>query len=304
MFDRLEFLLGEALVAMRRNFLMTFAAISTAAVALFLLGGLAYIYLRVSQFASDVSGKFEMRVWLKEKPADANGPAITFTAKDIPPIISRIRAVKGVKTAVWVPKEKEWEKMKQDDPRMTQGIEINPLGQSFKVVLSDLSVAGSVEDEISGMKEVEDVLYLKDEQEMTDQALGFVRWMGGGLGSILIITAAILIYNAIRLTILARRREIRIMQLVGASKFTVRTPFLIEGLIQGAVGGTIAALLIRAAQSVIERQTEAMHFTMHIPTFPTGFAIALLATIGGLFGMLCSYLAIREPLRYRSGANI
>lgn len=304
MFDRLEFLFGEALSAIRRNFLMSFAAISTAAVALFLLGGLAYIYVRVSQFASDVSGKFEMRVWLKEKLADETGPAITYTAKDIPPIISKIRAVKGVKTAVWVPREKEWEKMKRDDPRMTKGIEINPLGQSFKVVLSDLSLANSVESEIESMNQVEDVLYLKDEQEMTDRALSFVRWLGGGLGSILIITAAILIYNAIRLTILARRREIRIMQLVGASKFTVRTPFLIEGFIQGAIGGTIAALLIRAAQSVIEQQTEAMRFPMHIPPFPVWWAILLLGLIGGTFGMLCSYLAIREPLRYRSGANI
>jgi cell division transport system permease protein len=138
MFDRMEFLVGEALVAMRRNFLMTFAAISTAAVALFLLGGLAYVYLRVNQFAKDVSGKFEMRVWLKDE----------IEAKQIPDLIAKIRKVPGVKTAIWVPKEKEWTKFQAEEPdQATIGVK-NPIPESFKVILTELSLAPDVKDKL------------------------------------------------------------------------------------------------------------------------------------------------------------
>jgi cell division protein FtsX len=66
MLDHIEFLLSEAFMAIRRNFLMSFAAISTAAVALFLLGGLGYVYMRLNTFTTEVSKKFEMKVWLKD----------------------------------------------------------------------------------------------------------------------------------------------------------------------------------------------------------------------------------------------
>lgn len=281
---------------MRRNFLMSFAAMSTAAVALFLLGGLAYTYIRLNEFARDVAGKFEMRVWLKD---DVKATAI-------PEVIAKIRSVNGVKTAIWVPKEKEWAKWQKEDPEQTNIGVKNPLPESFKVILGDLSLAPNVKQEIEIIPQVmaNGVVYMKAEQEMTDRLLSFIRWLGGGLGSVLLFTAAILIYNAIRLTILARRREIRIMQLVGASKFTVRTPFVIEGMVQGMVGGIVAAMLIKAAQSILEQESSALSTMVHFPPFPIWWALLWLALIGAGFGMVCSYLAIREPLRYRSGANI
>jgi cell division transport system permease protein len=294
--DQIEFLISEAFVAMRRNFLMSFAAMSTAAVALFLLGGLAYTYYRVNQAASDVAGRFEMRVWLKDE----------VKKEAVPQIISRIRAVKGVKQAFWAPRDVEWEKWQKENPEQTNIGVANPLPESFKVILSDLSLAEQVEAQLKEIPEVhkDGVVYMKDEQEIADHVLAFLRWLGGGLGSVLLFTAAILIYNAIRLTILARRREIRIMQLVGASKFTVRTPFVIEGMVQGMMGGIVAAFLIKAAQGILEQQSSDFSNFIRFPAFPLGWVLLWLALIGAGFGILCSYLAIREPLRYRSGANI
>ncbi|MEQ1821818.1 MAG: permease-like cell division protein FtsX [Fimbriimonadaceae bacterium] len=296
MFDRLEFLLMEALVAIRRNLLMTFAAVSTAAVALFLLGGLAYVYWQVNQLATDVSGKFEVRVWLKD---EVKGAQITNLAK-------RMRKVNGVKKAMWVPRDKEWQKMQTEMPEMTRGVDQNPLTDSFKLILNELGDAPGVKRQIQQMPEVvqDGVVYMKDQQELMDNVLHIVRWVGGVLGSILLVTSAILIYNAIRLTILARRREIRIMQLVGASNLTIRTPFIIEGILQGATGGIVAALLIRTAQSIFEGNVKQFMISATFPTFPTWTAIGLLAGIGAVFGAFCSYLAIREPLRYRVGSGI
>ena len=140
---------------------------------------------------------------------------------------------------------------------------------------------------------------------MMDQLMRIMRWMGGGFGSLLLITAGILIYNAIRLTVLARRREIRIMELVGASHFTIRTPFVIEGMCQGMIGGAIGSILILAAQAALEQQMKTQVNAMAtLPPFPLWIAMGILAIMGAAFGMLCSTLALREPLRLRRRAEV
>lgn len=293
--DRIQFLLSEALIALRRNGLMTFAAISTSAVALFLLGGLGYVYLRVSTFATGVSGRFEMRVWLRD----------TAAKDDVTKIAKQIRAIPGVKEARWIPKEIEWKKQKLENPDATEGLE-NPFPHSYKVILVNLSDAGQVAAKIQAIPLVEKngVRYLKDEQEFMDQMLRLLRWLGGGLGALLLVTAGILIYNAIRLTILARRREIRIMELVGASHFTVRMPFVIEGMVQGAVGGAFASLLILAAQAAVEQQMRSLLATAALPKFPLWTAMFVLSVLGASFGAVCSALALREPLKLRLGGPV
>jgi cell division transport system permease protein len=233
-----------------------------------------------------------MRVWLRD----------TATKDQVSSIAKQIRGIDGVKEARWIPKEIEWKKQRLENPDATEGLE-NPFPHSLKVILVHLSDAGQVAAKIQGIPLVEKngVRYLKDEQEFMDQMLRLLRWLGGGLGALLLVTAGILIYNAIRLTILARRREIRIMELVGASHFTVRMPFVIEGMIQGAVGGMFASLLILAAQSAIEQQMKTFLATASLPPFPIWTAMLALAVLGGLFGVVCSTLALREPLRLRIG---
>jgi cell division transport system permease protein len=297
MIDRVHFLLVEAFMALRRNGWMTFAAVSTAAVALFLLGGLGYVYLRVLQSAESFSLKFEMRVFLKDGT----------TFDQIRQTATSIRRIDGVQSAVWIPKDKAWEKEQEKNPELTEGLE-NPLPDGFKVMLKDLSKTDAVEKEIRRLPHVldtpEGVVYRGDEQLLMEEILTFCRWLGGVLGGLLLITAGILIYNAIRLTVVARRREIRIMQLVGASQFTVRTPFVIEGMVQGAIGGALSALLIMGAQSGLLSFISTMTFGKNFPPFPLWSAMAWLSLAGALFGFICSSLAVREPLKFRSGARI
>ncbi len=291
--DRWQFLLTEAFIALRRNTLMTFAAITTSAVALFLLGGLAYVYVRVNAVAGDVSGRFEMRVWLREN----------ITTAQVKVLAKELRGIEGVKEARWIPREHEWKRTRLEMPEATEGLE-NPLPHSFKLILINLSDAGRVASRVQALPLVErnGVRYLKDEQEMMDQLMRMMRWLGGGLGSLLLVTAGILIYNAIRLTILARRREIRIMELVGASHFTIRCPFVIEGMFQGAIGGSFAAVLIMAAQAALEQQMKnQMSAAASLPPFPLLVAIGFLAAIGAGFGALCSTLALRDPFKFRRG---
>jgi len=163
--------------------------------------------------------------------------------------------------------------------------------------------ADALAAQIQAMPEVyqdKGVEYSRDAQQLISQMLSIVRWLGGALGTLLLVTAGILIYNAIRLTVIARRREIRIMQLVGASYFTIWTPFVIEGIVQGAVGGFLAAWLLFAANFGLQQFVHNVSVSTVFPTYPLWSLSFLLGFVGALYGFLCSSFAVREPLRHGS----
>ncbi len=284
MLDRLAFVLGEAFIALRRNGTMTLAAVGTSAVALFLLGGITYAYLGLHQYAESLTGKFEMMVFLSK---DADEVAVRGVAK-------RIRELPDVKAAYWIPKEARWEKQRREDPVGTAEI-ANPHDHSFKVVLSDLSRGKDVADAIGAMPEVapKGVLYMQEEMRLVEDLKGLLQWVGFSLGGLLLLTSGLLIYNAIRLAVLSRRIEIRIMQLVGASRLTIRFPFLVEGVVQGALGGLFAGLLLLSCHLVLMWRLEDFKAIAGLPPFPIVPVTVILCVAGALYGFFCSTFAVR-----------
>ena len=116
----------------------------------------------------------------------------------------------------------------------------------------------------------------------------------------MLVTSGILIYNAIRMTVLARRREIRIMQLVGATRFMVWAPMLMEGIVQGAIGGLLAALVLWFAHGVVQvTVVRSLYAFSKLGQFPVGQAIFFLGVAGAVYGLVCSMVAVREPLQFK-----
>ncbi len=294
MLDRIEFLLTEAFTALRRNGLMTFAAVTTAAASLFLLGGLAYVYYRVSGFTTNVSNKFEMNVFMR---MDLPRPQALDAA-------AKIKKMPGVRSVTLLPKEQSWKEWQQKLNLSPEGID-NPLPDKLRVMLTDPTKADNLATSIQLMPEVyqpSGVEYSKDAQRLIDTMLTLVRYVGGGFGIVLLLTAGILIHNAIRLTVIARRREIRIMQLVGASYSTIWIPFVIEGMIQGMIGGFCAAFLLWGAQGGLQKFVEGITSQIAFPAFPLWTVVGILSAIGAGYGFCCSAIAVREPLRQVIGA--
>lgn len=291
MLDRIEFILSEAFIALRRNTWMTFAAITTSAVALYLLGGLALVYLGVQRYAQTLPGRFTMEVFLRD---DVVQPQIREAAR-------RIRAIPGVKSAVWIPRDLFWEQEKKKyPPAVTEGIE-NPLPDKFKVTLERVEEAERVAANIRLIPQVDpkNVLFQSGEQRLIADVLALLRLLGLSAGGLLFLTSGVLIYNAIRLTIVARWREMRIMRLVGATPATVSLPLLVEGMIQGALGGLLAAGLIGLSHAGLQRLVESLMTMGRLADIPLVPIAALLAAVGSAYGFACSALALREPGRAR-----
>lgn len=290
MLDRIEFMIGEAVSALRRNGWMTFAAISTVAVALFLLGGLGYLYIRLNEFAETLPGKLDMRVHLRDG----------VPAAKIPVIIKEIRAIPGVKAAIWLPKDVEWKKWKANFPgALTEGS--SPFPDAFKITIVDLDKSNSVVATLKNMPDV-DPAGVRYDSQVRDAVAGwltFIRWLGGSLGGLLFFTSGVLIYNAIRLTVDARRKEISIMRLVGASSRTVQTPFVIEGVVQGMMGGAIATLLLLGANAALKGALTGMTAISALPPFPIFRSLVILCTTGMIYGLVCATMALRAPMKQK-----
>ena len=181
MLDRIFFILGEALVSLRRNLGMVVLSVLTTAVCLYVLGGLGLLYLGLQKGARGMTGTLEMRVYLKEAT----------TRDQVSAILKDVRATQGVEKAILIPKENAWVKFSTENPDIAKDIE-NPYPDGLKIILNDLSQGDTIAAQMRARPEVEPVNgvnYLRKEQNLLEQALKLLRWVGATAGGILLLVA-------------------------------------------------------------------------------------------------------------------
>lgn len=295
--DRIEFLVEEAIVALRRNGSMTISAINTAALALLIFGGLTFAYLSLRAHLSTLSEGFTLTFSIKPEAGDEGNQKISAMANEL-------RQIEGVADVVFLPRQATWRKFAAEmgiDPTELP----NPFHNQFALYLDDLSKADSIKNAVRAHRffqpetEGPDIRDATAERRFTLALMGFVRIVGGLLTLLSFVTAGTIIYNTIRLTIVARRQELRTMMLVGASHGTIRWPLLLEGAIQGALGGLVAGILMWGIYAYIRSQTTEWFGPLLSAKaeFPAFQAILMLLLAGTVLGMLSAGLSARKYLR-------
>lgn len=293
MLDRLEFIVAEALTALRRNPLMTISAVNTAAIALVILGGLGYAYITLKAQLDRLPEQFQ----------------ITFSIvpgtklEQISETAQMLRRLDGVGKVVLLPKEVEWEKWRkrQDVYEDTKDIK-NPLPDQLLVTLSDLKKAEGVRAKIESLPTYYSADKIRDaseERRKVTALLEFVSWAGILLGVITFFTAGALILNSVHLTVIARQQEIRIMRLVGATNSRIRWPFLLEGGMQGAAGGIVAGLLLWLLAWYLSKRSSEITGPLLSSggDFPALRITLFLAGVGAILGILAAAVSVRNYLR-------
>lgn len=233
-----------------------------------------------------------IRVFLKDSVEDSDAIAMR----------DKLLALPGVSAVRYVPRDEGLKEFQQKNPGIdVAGLrEQNPLPNSYHVSVRSQESFDSVVGSVQAMPEVEKdgVKYPSDVQDFLRDVQRSVPVIGLTLGSVMLATAGILIYNAIRMTVVARRREVSIMLLVGARRPTVWAPMVLEGLVQGLLGGVLAAFLIVAIHRVLSGiLTSRMGPQAALPELGFWGAVLALGTVGALYGTVCSLLAVREPWR-------
>jgi cell division transport system permease protein len=283
------FLIGEAFINLRRHGLMTVAAVTTIAVTLCLLGAFALTFYQMHVATNRAAGEFEMHVFCREQ-----------VKKDqIPGIEQRLKEIPGVASVRYLSKEQAFAEYTKGLPIDTQGIP-NRFNETFVVKLSDPKRAAEVASTVrSWHGEVQEVSLPEAEMGGVLKIMDFLRMLGVVGGALLLFGALLVVSNTIRISVFTRRREIKIMQIVGATPWFIRLPLFFEGLIHGVIGGLVASL----ALVLIDRSTHSLisdvipmlsrYFTRVDMAY---FALVIVAA-GALIGAGGSLLSIRRYLR-------
>jgi cell division transport system permease protein len=288
----------EALKNIRRNGLMSVAALSIVLVSMAGLGGGLYTLHRLHQFAEAQPEQLEMAAFLDQKASRERAEA---TRKEI-------ASLPGVQSAALFPKEKAWEEYGNsvgssgDKLREAMGEE-NPLGDRIDIRLSDARQTDHLATVLRNQKQFPDIHAVRDAREVVAKLIGFDRLVtnvGTAATILLILVTSLVIQNTIRLTVFARRREIRIMQLVGATPGFIRMPMILEGILYGVLGAAAAAGLVLLAANQISGYagTFVSPLTQNLPpAIQPALFLGALVGFGALVGLLGSVMSLQRFLK-------
>src|SRR5579864_5571812 len=237
---QLGFFLREALRAMRRNAWPSAAALIAVLVTMLVLGAFIPAVQAGNYVANVVRGRLIVDVFMKTNA----------TAADEARVRHEILAVHHVKSVQFVSKEQAYQQEVQADPQGGwQLIGTNPLPDTFHVYPDDASNVLAVHAALTPGGGVLDpaIGRVSNKKQDTRKALELtsaVRYGGLAFALLLTLASVLLIANTIRLSLYARRREVEVMKLVGATDWFIRWPFVIEGVVVGATGGALAIVLL------------------------------------------------------------
>jgi cell division transport system permease protein len=242
---RVGFFLREAARSLRRNAVPSFAAMASVLVTMLVLGVFIPIVQATTGAANEVRGKVLVDVFL------------TADAKDRD--VERVRQLLVAKTphvgnVEFVSKAEAYALEKKRNPEAYELLGSNPLPDTFRVTPTKPERIDELRDALapvtpSGERTVADpaideVKNRRDETTKILSATRVVKLSMAVLAGLLVLASILLISNTIRLSLFARRREVEVMKLVGATDWFIRWPFVIEGVIVGAMGGVLAILLL------------------------------------------------------------
>jgi len=298
---RAQFIASEIGIGLRRNLTMTIAVVMTVTLSLLFLGVAILTYKQVSLSKDFWYDKIELSIYLCGK--DSEGPGCAsgeVTGEQRAKIEDDLRANPEVERIFYESKQQAYEHFKEQfkDSALARSVTPDQMPESFRVQLKDPQRYEVVASQFRGAQGVEN---LADFREVLDRLFSLLN--GVLLGAVLLavltlITAALQIFNTIRLAAFSRRRETGIMRLVGASSFYIQLPFILEGVIAALLGTIVAfgllALLFSGSIGYLERHIQ---ITPYIDSSVLWQALFWMLITGVSIAGLASYLTLRRYLR-------
>ena len=235
---RLSYAIRETIASFRRNVTLSVAAVITSAVSLLLVGTTFLIQRAFDNLLVQWRGDVGMIVFVRPDVAPDALTLIEQNLKSQPNVIDVDKVEYLDKTASY----EEAKRVFAGDPTTLSLLSVETIPSQFKVVpkTTDPELVRSLADQYRTLPGVAGVSLAEDEFDVISTLSGFVRTVTIGMSLVLLAVAVILIWNTIRTAIFARRREIEVMKLVGATDWFIRVPFILEGLIQGLVGAVVS----------------------------------------------------------------
>ena len=305
--SKILYFLSESIVSSRRNIGTTIGGIVTIFLALLMVGLAIMMSIMIGNVASSFEDEINVRLYISDDASDEQVQQLTSFLNSLKTEEGNVANVEFKdKDAVL----KDFQAQTTNNPDIVNQLDGNPLPRTYVITLVDTQKVQQTVDKILAndtFKSIADnsddpsdsVKYGQDTVEKLFKVTNLVRY-GCALAVILLIfISLVFLNNTIRLAILARRREISIMRLVGASNGFIRGPFLMEGALQALVGALFAIIAIASIRAFAMPSLES--FVQFLPLTVEDSAygmIYLVLIVGGiLIGMLGSAIAMRRYLK-------
>lgn len=296
-FAQLSFIFLRVLKSLKELLWTHMLTSGTMAMTLFIFGGFLLIQDNLQSLLKGWGNQIQIFAYLDNSLA----------SPDRQKLLAAIRSYPEVESVRFVSREEAWEKFKKSmgsQSGLLEGLQAEILPSSFEIVLkmpyrSHTSI-GDVVKRLRGLGGIGDVEYPEEWLEKLSLIVLGVQWAKWILGGFLFVATLLIIGNTVKLAILARKDEIEIMQLVGASAGLIQAPFVVEGMIQGIVGASISLLLLWLLFLLLSTQ---------LPSFLGIFAVrdqihflnaqgsVLLLVLGWLLGACGSLFSLKRFLK-------
>jgi cell division transport system permease protein len=301
--SKLFFFIQEAFRALRRNAAPSTAAIVTTGVTVILLGVLIPIFQTASAKSDEVRGQLNFQVALY---ADA-------TQAEIDSLGRELEGVSHVKTVEFVSKAQALEELKEDLGKdkareLTSQLSENPLPASYRVTPDDAANLTGIREAIvstapGGERRtispiVEKIFDRQEESQKIEQVTGALKIVLTVITALLLLASLMLVGNTIRLSIYTRRREVEVMRLVGATRWFIRWPFMIEGVVVGFTGGLVAILILWLGKiTIVDPLSDSFSFVAAQDNISFPALIGVLFTAAVLVSAAGSGVTLRRFLK-------
>lgn len=273
-----------------RNRLMTIAAILTVAVSLSLVGAALLLQKGVGNATTKWQHGVNVLVFLNAGIGEAQKNAISNELTQLP----------YVRNCTYRSQQYDFnEANRLLPPDESQALTVATMPSSLRCVLQQPNQAQAVYQQFHGRPGIEDVAYPSQQVHNMEQVTHILQWVFFTVAIILLLSAAVLILNTIRLAIFARRREVSVMKLVGATNWFIRVPFMFEGLAQGVLGAVVAGSVVIGLHWLLDALatgSNSVLYQMRVSTVQVVFVDLIVVVVGLLVGTLGSFFAIRRFL--------
>jgi cell division transport system permease protein len=244
-----SFFLKEALRGLRRSSAPALAALLTVVITALVLGVFIPIVQATTGTANEVRNRVVADVYLKESATEADRAEVQRALEGTP----------GVKSVDFVSKDAALRELGTKVDDTSEKIELlgsNPLPNLFRVTPDDPDELKAIVAQVAPggtprLDAIDDVQNRESDTGKILSATGLVKGLGAVMAALLVLASIALVANTIRLSVFARRREVEVMKLVGATNWFIRWPFVIEGVIVGFMGGVLAVLLLALAKTTV-----------------------------------------------------
>jgi len=290
--NSIEFFVSEAWTGFKRSGIMSFVAVGTVIVSLTIFGVFLMGVVNIGSIIGTISSSVQVSAYVER----------SLDKYEVDSIINRISALRGVSSVKYLSREDAWKKFKEEyggKMNLEEVVSNNPLPDTFIIEVQIPELVPSVSKQISGMPSISEVRYSGKLIKQVESLASAVRIGGLILVCMLSVATLLIVINTIRLTVIAREKDISIMKLVGATNSFIKWPFIIEGVIIGVIGSMFSFAILKASYDLVVFQvSQALPFLPLVSDQKHLVAVYVIVGCVGIFlGMLGGYISVSKSLK-------